>query len=376
LSEAFRAEELTVLVAEGLRFEAVGKDYSGHRALDNLHLEVNRGEFLTLLGPSGSGKTTTLMIAAGLTPPSSGRVLLGSRDITNAPPYQRSIGVVFQNYALFPHRTVEQNIAFPLRMRKVSREEIRSKVSRALELVRLAEYGARYPSQLSGGQQQRVALARAVVFEPELVLMDEPLGALDRKLRNEMQVEIKRLHEDLGLTVIYVTHDQEEALSMSDRIAVMRDGVIEQLDTPPNIYMRPRTAFVASFLGDTSLINGRVVGSGSEARLAVEGETPFPLGPSRYPDGAEVMLALRAEKVAVETGDSPVSPSNGRVAVQGIVESAIYLGAAWRYEVVLAGGQRIRGMCSENGATIPARGDAVTACWSIADGQVMEDDGR
>jgi putative spermidine/putrescine transport system ATP-binding protein len=359
---------------DGLSFEAVTKEYGDMRALDDLHLDVRRGEFLTLLGPSGSGKTTTLMIAAGLTEPTSGRVRLAGRDITHAPPYQRNIGVVFQNYALFPHRTAEQNIAFPLRMRRITRDQIRERVDRALRLVQLDGLGSRYPRQLSGGQQQRVALARAVVFEPELVLMDEPLGALDKKLRSEMQIEIKRLHEDLGLTVVYVTHDQEEALSMSDRIAVMRDGVIEQLDTPTNIYGRPATSFVATFVGDTSLLSGRFSSQGADKRVVIEKDVHVPVDPpDGIADGDKVTLAVRAERVRV-TGDNAIGYSDSVHAhVVGTVESAIYVGAAWRFELTLSDGQKLRGMCAENGKPVPGRGDRVTARWAIADAQVMAD---
>ncbi len=233
-----------------LELRNVSKEYGPHIAVADLSLQLAKGEFLSLLGPSGSGKTTTLMMIAGLLQPNTGDILLEQRPITPLPPYKRNIGVVFQNYALFPHMTVARNIAFPLTMRSVGREEIAMRVSRVLRLVGLPDYGGRYPRQLSGGQQQRVALARAMVFEPPILLMDEPLGALDKKLREQMQLEIKRLHEELGMSIIYVTHDQEEALVMSDRIAVFNLGRLQQIGTPTQLYERPATRFVAEFIGE------------------------------------------------------------------------------------------------------------------------------
>jgi putative spermidine/putrescine transport system ATP-binding protein len=230
------------------------KSYDGKTlVIENLDLTIHRGEFLTLLGPSGSGKTTMLMMLAGFEAPTSGEILYEGRSVERLPPHERNFGVVFQNYALFPHMSVYENIAFPLSVRKVSKADTAARVERALSMVQLSNFGRRRPAQLSGGQQQRVALARALVFEPELVLMDEPLGALDKNLREQLQVEIRRLHDTLGITNVYVTHDQTEAMVMSDRIAIFDRGRIQQLDTPRTVHERPATAFVASFMGEMNL---------------------------------------------------------------------------------------------------------------------------
>ncbi len=243
-----------------VQFSEVQKSYDGETlVVRDLSLSIRRGEFLTLLGPSGSGKTTTLLMLAGFEVPTHGRIDLDGQPINNVPPHRRNIGMVFQNYALFPHMTVEENLAFPLEVRKMPRSEIQKRVRLALDMVQLSGFGKRRSAQLSGGQQQRVALARALVFEPKLVLMDEPLGALDRQLREQMQLEVKHIHEDLGLTVVYVTHDQSEALTMSDRIAVFNDGEIQQLAAPGDLYERPQNSFVAQFIGENNKLRGKVV---------------------------------------------------------------------------------------------------------------------
>jgi putative spermidine/putrescine transport system ATP-binding protein len=266
----------------------------GTRAVDNIDLRIAEGEFFSLLGPSGCGKTTTLRMIAGFEMPDAGSISVGARDVTALPPEQREMGMVFQNYALFPHRTVAENVAFGLKMRKVAREEMARRVREALALVRLQGLEERRPSQLSGGQQQRVALARAIVINPAVLLCDEPLGALDKKLRQAMQFELKELHRRLGLTLVYVTHDQEEALTMSDRIAVMRSGRIAQLGAPREIYDRPTSRFVADFIGDTNLLEGHAEG----ARLLLEGwssplPAPLPAGPAT--------IALRPERVRLSS---------------------------------------------------------------------------
>jgi ABC-type Fe3+/spermidine/putrescine transport system ATPase subunit len=243
---------------QSVRFSGVSRSFGPVRALSTTDLEVNAGEFLTLLGPSGSGKTTLLNIAAGYLAPDTGRVLVGGRDVTDLPPRRRNIGMVFQNYALFPHLSVWENVAYGLRARGVPAAELERRTAAALELVQLAGYGGRAIRQLSGGQQQRVALARALVIEPDVLLMDEPLGALDRQLRQQVQLEIRRLHRAHGRTTIYVTHDQEEALVMSDRIAIMREGRIAQVGGGEELYLRPRHAFVAGFLGESNLLRGMV----------------------------------------------------------------------------------------------------------------------
>ncbi len=243
-----------------VKLRGLSKSYDGVTpVVRDLNLEIDRGEFLTMLGPSGSGKTTVLMMLAGFESPDRGQILIEGKQVTELPPRRRGIGVVFQNYALFPHMTIAQNVAFPLECRNVPKHEIALRVKRALETVQLGKMAARRPNQLSGGQQQRVALARSIVFEPKLILMDEPLGALDRQLRETMQFEIKRLHEELGLTVVYVTHDQGEALAMSDRVAVFDKGNILQLAKPSDLYEHPATTFVAGFVGESNRISGRLV---------------------------------------------------------------------------------------------------------------------
>ena len=259
-----RTEELLLQMSNRdtfVRFKEVQKSYDGEiLVVKNLNLDIERGEFVTMLGPSGSGKTTCLMMLAGFEPATHGEIYLGDRPINAVPPHKRGIGMVFQNYALFPHMTVNENLAFPLEVRRLSKSEIASRVKRALDMVQLGAFGDRRPAQLSGGQQQRVAVARALVFDPDLVLMDEPLGALDKQLREQMQYEIKHIHETLGVTVVYVTHDQSEALTMSNRIAVFDDGVIQQLATPSDLYERPENAFVAQFIGENNRLMGSVRG--------------------------------------------------------------------------------------------------------------------
>ncbi|CAI8717052.1 MULTISPECIES: ABC transporter ATP-binding protein [unclassified Pseudomonas] len=247
--------------SSSLTVKKLAKNYGQFVALAQTDLTVADGEFLTLLGPSGSGKTTLLSLVAGLTHPDGGEVSIGDNDVTYLAPHHRDIGVVFQNYALFPHMTILENIAFPLKMRKVSATEARERAMAALDMIKLPHIAQRYPKELSGGQQQRVALARCMVYRPSIILMDEPLGALDKKLREHMQLEIKRIHRELGTTIIYVTHDQEEAMTMSDRICLMNAGKIEQLGTPDDLYFRPRTLFVADFLGESNLLPAQIVAS-------------------------------------------------------------------------------------------------------------------
>src|SRR5262252_3441305 len=285
-----------------VRFVGVQKTYDGvNRVVEHLDLDIERGEFLTLLGPSGSGKTTTLMLLAGFEAPTEGEILLDGRAIGRLPPHKREIGMVFQHYALFPHMTVAENVAFPLTVRGLPKDEIASRVERALSMVQLAALAERRPAQLSGGQQQRVAVARALVFEPKLVLMDEPLGALDKQLREQMQLEIRRLHRELGVTMVYVTHDQSEALTMSDRIAVFRQGRIEQIGPPEAIYDEPANAFVARFIGE----NNRVVGTVVEVdgtRCAVRARGGAMLTGTcadRLAPGDEALVSVRPEQIAL-----------------------------------------------------------------------------
>jgi putative spermidine/putrescine transport system ATP-binding protein len=316
-----------------LELAGVSKRYDSLVAVDALDLSLRTGEFLTLLGPSGSGKTTTLMMVAGLQQPDAGSITLNGASVARLPPYRRDIGMVFQSYALFPHMTVRRNVAFPLEMRGLAKSEISRLVDEALALVKLPDHGDRLPRQLSGGQQQRVALARAMVYRPALLLMDEPLGALDRKLREQLQLEIKRVHRERGISVLYVTHDQEEALTMSDRIAVFNRGRIEQIGTPEELYDRPATRFVASFIGDTNFLSGRVVSS-SEGVCAIETAAGRVQASLRLPVavGAPVTVAVRPERVVL------ASPREGRNGIAGTISDIIFLGTARKYVVRLADG--------------------------------------
>ena len=290
-------------VADALvRFIEVQKSYDGETlVVKNLNLDVARGEFLTMLGPSGSGKTTCLMMLAGFEPATHGEITLNGQPINNVPPHKRGIGMVFQNYALFPHMNVNENLAFPLQVRKIEKSEIESRVNQALDMVQLGGFGNRRPSQLSGGQQQRVAVARALVFDPELVLMDEPLGALDKQLREQMQYEIKHIHENLGVTVVYVTHDQAEALTMSNRIAVFNDGVIQQLASPDDLYEKPNNAFVAQFIGENNTLSGTIKEINGETCIVdLDGGGQVQALSVNIDDvGSRSTLSLRPERVEV-----------------------------------------------------------------------------
>jgi len=316
-------------------FERVQKSYDGvSLVVKDLNLNIGKGEFLTMLGPSGSGKTTCLMMLAGFETATHGEIKLDGRPINNIPPHKRGIGMVFQNYALFPHMTIAENLAFPLQVRKMSKADTERNVQRALDMVQMGtgEFAGRRPAQLSGGQQQRVALARALVFEPELVLMDEPLGALDKQLREHMQYEIKHIHERLGVTVVYVTHDQSEALTMSDRIAVFNDGVIQQLAPPSDLYERPENAFVAQFIGENNKISGQIDAiEGSSAHVTIEGGAQVQaLAVNCGGQGEKTMLSIRPERVLI--GDTG-APNR----LDGRVVELIYLGDHIRCRMEVAG---------------------------------------
>jgi putative spermidine/putrescine transport system ATP-binding protein len=317
-----------------VRFIDVTKSFDGKTLVINgLNLDLAHGEFLTLLGPSGSGKTTALMMLAGFESVTGGDITLDGQSISGLPPHRRGIGVVFQNYALFPHMTVAENVAYPLKVRKVPPAERRTRVERALAMVRLEGLDRRRPAQLSGGQQQRVALARALVFEPRLVLMDEPLGALDKQLREHMQIEIKHIHERVGVAVVYVTHDQSEALTMSDRIAVFNAGRIQQVDKPGELYEHPRTSFVASFIGESNRLPGRAIAiTDGVARIALEtGDEVLALPVNVTRAGEATLLSLRPERITLQPlqGDA-VNRLPGRVL------EAIYHGDHVRLRVGLA----------------------------------------
>jgi len=287
-------------------FERVSKTYPGGvHAVRDLDLAIKRGEFVTFLGPSGSGKTTSLMMLAGFETPSTGNIVLNGRSLADVPPYRRDIGMVFQNYALFPHMTVAENIAFPLTVRRRSRVEIEAAVARALDLVQLSGKGERRPAQLSGGQQQRVALARALVFDPPLVLMDEPLGALDRQLREHMQIEIRQIHARLGVTMVYVTHDQGEALTMSDRVAIFRDGKLQQVGSPREVYEQPATSFVAQFVGESNQFGGTIREfRGKACTVELDGGWLVPATPARTAVlGARTTVSVRPERVLLSQAE-------------------------------------------------------------------------
>jgi spermidine/putrescine ABC transporter ATP-binding subunit len=346
----------------------VSKHYGQVVAVDRVSLEAREGEFISLLGPSGSGKTTLLMMIAGFELPDHGQIAIGGRDMTRVDPNRRNLGMVFQKYALFPHMSVAENIAFPLRMRKAGKSEVKDRVTRALEMVRLAGYGERQISQLSGGQQQRVALARATVFNPPVILMDEPLGALDKKLREHMQIEIKQLQRQLGATVIYVTHDQQEALTMSDRVAVMNHGIIEQFSSPRDLYDRPQSVFVADFVGDTNLLRGTIVEINdqvAEVRLAsgerVQGVVACPAAGGLVP-GERAVLSIRPEKVCL------ADPSAPGLKIKGT-------------EVIYAGSETsVVGQTLDSGnfkfrATQPAESGDMQVTWSARDALVFADPG-
>ena len=294
-----------------VRFVDIQKSYDGESlVVKNLNLDVAKGEFLTMLGPSGSGKTTCLMMLAGFEPATHGEIYLNENPINKVPPHKRGIGMVFQNYALFPHMTVAENLAFPLEVRHMDKSEREQRVKRALDMVQLGAFGDRRPAQLSGGQQQRVAVARSLVFDPDLVLMDEPLGALDKNLREQMQYEIKHIHENLGLTVVYVTHDQSEALTMSNRIAVFDDGIIQQCAPPEVLYEKPENAFVANFIGENNRLLGKVVEeNGATVRVDIDNDPGTVVANKINVDGvgSRTTLSLRPERVEVnpEPGEYP-----------------------------------------------------------------------
>ncbi|MCC6314249.1 MAG: ABC transporter ATP-binding protein, partial [Thermomicrobiales bacterium] len=330
-----RAARLAAEPGAGVRFDRVEKRFGSGSvvAVDGVSLDIAPGEFLTMLGPSGSGKTTTLMMLAGFETPTAGEIYVDGRPVAEMPPWRRNIGMVFQNYALFPHMTVGENIAFPLKLRKQEKARTVRAVAEALEMVGLPGYEGRYPRQLSGGQQQRVALARALVFDPRVLLMDEPLGALDKQLRERLQLEIKALHEELGVTIVYVTHDQQEALVMSDRIAVMNRGRIEQVGTPTELYDAPATRFVASFIGESNFLAGRIVETdGAIVTIDIpEIGLLRAHGLDRSGSSDLVELTVRPEKIvfADEIGDAAAN------VVEATIVSVVFVGDAWRYEARL-----------------------------------------
>ena len=355
-----------------VKFDGVQKSYDGETlVVKNFNLDIERGEFLTMLGPSGSGKTTCLMMLAGFEPATHGEIYLNKQPINNVPPHKRGIGMVFQNYALFPHMSVAENLAFPLEVRKLDRATVDAKVKRALEMVRLPQFGGRRPAQLSGGQQQRVALARALVFEPDLVLMDEPLGALDKNLREEMQYEIKHIHESLGVSVVYVTHDQSEALTMSNRVAVFDDGIVQQLAAPDVLYEQPSNAFVAGFIGENNRLFGTVESDDGEyCQVALDnaGGQVRALKVNVEGAGTRTTLSLRPERVRIL--------ENGATAdniMQAKVEELIYLGDHVRTRMTVAGNNSfIVKIPNASGHPVLRRGDTTTVGWTATDCRALD----
>jgi putative spermidine/putrescine transport system ATP-binding protein len=348
---------VTEAPAIALRVVGATRRFGATIALGGVDLDVRKGEMLTLLGPSGSGKTTLLKVIAGFEIPDEGEVFLAGRNVTLAPPARRDVGMVFQNYALFPHMTVAQNIAFPLEMRKIPRVERERRVADALALVDLPTYGARLPRELSGGQQQRVALARAVVFGPSLLLLDEPFGALDRKLREQMQLEVRRLQRRLELTAVFVTHDQEEALILSDRIAVMEAGRLSQLGSPQEIYGRPANRFVADFIGESNLFRARVVADG---HAELESGLRIPLPDGAPAPGSDIGLLLRPER--------PKRMADGNALFDGRIVEIVYLGETVKYRIQDESGVQLIVRWPYPGREQPLEhGDALRVGWDRDD---------
>jgi spermidine/putrescine transport system ATP-binding protein len=340
------------------------KRFGEFTAVAGINLEMPSGEFFSLLGPSGCGKTTTLRMIAGFERPTEGQILLDEVDMAQTPPHKRNVNTVFQNYALFPHLTVEENVAFGLKYQKASKEESAERVGKALELVQMSQFSKRRPNQLSGGQQQRVALARALILNPKVLLLDEPLGALDLKLRKQMQLELKRIQQEVGITFLYVTHDQEEAMTMSNRLAVMRHGMIEQIGEPEHVYEHPATEFVAGFLGASNLLEGEVkeVVDGTATVVLTEG------GVVRVPSeklngvGPQVKLGVRPEKIRVEAvnGEPPADWN----AVEGVLRVSTFIGVSHQFTVDGPEGKTLTVYAQNLGSeVVPAQGERIRLLW-------------
>lgn len=354
-----------------VNFEHIEKSYDGETLIiKDLNLQISQGEFLTMLGPSGSGKTTILMMLAGFETPTHGEIYLKDRAIGNIAPHKRNIGMVFQSYALFPHMTIRENLAYPLKVRKLKKSVIKEKVNKALEMVELRGFGDRFPIQLSGGQQQRIAVARALIFEPQLVLMDEPLGALDKNLREQMQYEIRRIHESLNVTVVYVTHDQSEAMTMSSRVAVFDDGIIQQLSTPDVLYEKPENAFVAQFIGENNRLSGKVIEiSGDKCTVELDsGGTVKALKVNVHTIGDRTSMSLRPERVTL-------NPTNGDTEniFAGKVQEIIYLGDHIRTKISVCGNDEfIVKVPNSYGHLVVNRGQDIQVGWSSDDCRALD----
>ncbi len=348
-----------------VRLERVTKRFGDVAAVDDLSLDIAEGEFFSMLGPSGCGKTTTLRMIGGFEEPTYGTIYLGGRDVTDLPPYKRDVNTVFQSYALFPHLDVYENVAFGMRRKKVDKSEIATRVKDVMKLVDLVGFERRKPPQMSGGQQQRVALARALVNHPKVLLLDEPLGALDLKLRKQMQLELKRIQQEVGITFIYVTHDQEEAMTMSNRLAVMRRGKVEQLGPPEDVYENPATEFVAGFLGASNLLEGDVKDlDDRDATVLLHAGTTVQVPVDRIPrdSGTHVKVGVRPEKITIEREDLYVPGDLNNIT--GVLEMSTYIGVSHQYKVVGPGGTKLTVYIQNLGAEqAPHPGERVVLSW-------------
>ena len=370
-AEGLNTSAIHAIGEAGISLNQVTKRYGENTVVDSIDLTIEPGEFMTFLGPSGSGKTTTLNMIAGFTQVDDGMLHIYGKPVAKLPPHKRDIGMVFQNYALFPHKTVAENIEYPLQRRKISKPERARMVKDALGMVRMGDFGDRYPSELSGGQQQRVALARALVYEPRVLLMDEPLGALDKKLREWLQNEIKRIHREVGSTFVYVTHDQEEALSMSDRIAVFNNGKIEQVGTAEDLYEAPQTLFVGRFLGESTVLLGKGTASGDRrTEIRVAGHPVVANGQSIHEDLA---ILIRPENLRLEAAGTPAGDNQNSIPVT--ILDVTYLGASRRYTVRLPDGTEGAVRLGQD-ARIHNRGDEVAMVWEVSAGVLLIDTGE
>ena len=353
-----------------VRFDKVDKSYDGKvLVVKDLNLDIAEGEFITMLGPSGSGKTTCLMMLAGFETPTNGEIYLDKNPISNIPPHKRGIGMVFQNYALFPHMTVYENLAFPLRVRKISKEDTDKKIDKALSMVSLTGFENRMPGQLSGGQQQRVAVARALVFDPAVVLMDEPLGALDKNLRESMQYEIKHIHESIGVTVVYVTHDQGEALTMSNRIAVFNDGKVQQLSSPDKLYEEPVNSFVAEFIGENNRFSGQVTDvSKDKCKVKLDDGSEILANPIAVKSsGEKTIVSLRPERALINTKEKMENNFKGKI------EEVIYHGDHTRVRLNLLGNKDFILKVPNSSANMDIKlGNEINVSWNSFDARALD----